>query len=275
MARPRIAHLVTAGGEIDRDLIGDQGDIGMRIGGTQQRVEHRPSGRVGDMDDATVRMAALARQVQRAAFLGEGEHYESRYHLTLTWLPTPDSAEVAGRSLVERPDAEKGRDWHGALSSFIAESDRALDLFASFMPEVRALDDSETLTFLHGTISNRPHHVAVPETPVYLDALLVDTPLTGGLEPRLGGTHLRTLTVLGFPSMSRPGVLDALNHQDFGYRWVTRFLALDKSDATKALIKLRRQWFNKRKSITALLREIMYNQPSQLLDTDADNKVVD
>jgi len=217
----------------------------------------------------------LIDQERRAAFLGEGEHYESRYHLTLTWLPTPDSAEAAGRSLVERPDADKGRDWHGALTGFIAESDRALDLFASFMPEIRALDDSETLTFLHGTISNRPYHVAVPETPVYLDALLVDTPLTGGLEPRLGGTHLRTLTVLGFPSMSRPGILDALNHQDFGYRWVTRFLALDKSDATKALIKLRRQWFNKRKSITALLREIMYNQPSQLLDTDADNKVVD
>src|SRR3546814_2015181 len=71
------------------------------------------------------------------------------------------------------------------------------------------------------------------------------------------------------------GILDALNHQDFAYRWVTRFIALDKSDATKALTKLRRQWFNKRKSITALLREIMYNQPSQLLDSDADNKVVD
>ena len=80
---------------------------------------------------------------------------------------------------------------------------------------------------------------------------------------------------MGFPSMSRPGILDALNHQDFGYRWVTRFIALDKSDATKALTRLRRQWFNKRKSITALLREIIYNQPSQLLDTDADNKVVD
>ncbi|HJS10170.1 conjugal transfer protein TrbE [Sphingopyxis sp.] len=217
----------------------------------------------------------LVDQERSANFMAEGEHYESRYYLTLTWLPTPDSAEAAGRSLVERPDADKGRDWHGALSSFIAESDRALDLLASFMPEVRALDDAETLTFLHGTISSRRHRVAVPETPIYLDALLTDTPLTGGLEPRLGDEHIRTLTVLGFPSMSRPGILDALNHQDFAYRWVTRFIALDKSDATKALTKLRRQWFNKRKSITALLREIMYNQPSQLLDTDADNKVVD
>ena len=217
----------------------------------------------------------LVDQERRANFLAEGEHYESRYFLTLTWLPTPDSAEAAGRSLVDRPDAEKGRDWRAALAGFMAESDRALDLFASFMPEVRALDDAETLTFLHGTISCRQHRVAVPETPIYLDALLTDTPLTGGLEPRLGDTYIRTLTVLGFPSMSRPGILDALNHQDFAYRWVTRFIALDKSDATKALTRLRRQWFNKRKSITALLREIMYNQPSQLLDSDADNKVVD
>jgi type IV secretion system protein VirB4 len=70
-------------------------------------------------------------------------------------------------------------------------------------------------------------------------------------------------------------MLDALNHQDFTYRWVTRFIALDKTEATKALTKLRRQWFNKRKSVTAMLREVMYNQPVQLMDSDADNKMVD
>ena len=91
----------------------------------------------------------------------------------------------------------------------------------------------------------------------------------------LGKQHLRTLTILGFPNTTRPGLLDALNHLDFAYRWMTRFIALDKTEATKTLTKLRRQWFNKRKSITALLREVMYNEPVQLLDTDADNKVVD
>jgi type IV secretion system protein VirB4 len=110
---------------------------------------------------------------------------------------------------------------------------------------------------------------------MYLDGLLADTPLTGGLAPRLGNQHLRTLTVLGFPNMSRPGILDALNSADFAYRWVTRFIALDKTDATKVLTRLRRQWFNKRKSIAALLREVLYNQPAQLLDSDADNKVAD
>ncbi|WP_448659217.1 conjugal transfer protein TrbE [Sphingomonas sp. CJ99] len=212
---------------------------------------------------------------RQAAFEAEGTHFESRYHLTLTWLPPADTTDRAGRSLVESPDGDRERDWRGALESFVAETDRVLDLLSGFMPEVRPLDDGETLTFLHGTISDRRHPVAVPETPMYLDGLLADTPLVGGLEPKLGSSHVRTLTVLGFPGLSRPGILDALNHQDFGYRWVTRFIALDKTLATKTLTSLRRQWFNKRKSVTALLREVLYNSPAQLLDSDADNKVVD
>jgi type IV secretion system protein VirB4 len=217
----------------------------------------------------------LVDEERRAAFESAGMHYESRYYLTLTFLPPPDQADTASRALLERGDDLKGRDWRQALAAFAAETDRALDLLSGFMPEIRALDDSETLTYLHGTISTRRHMVAVPETPMYLDGLLPDTPFTGGLEPMLGEAHLRTLTILGFPNLSRPGILDALNHQDFAYRWATRFIALDKTDATKALTRLRRQWFNKRKSITALLREVIYNQPVQLLDSDADNKVVD
>ncbi|CAN5317579.1 conjugal transfer protein TrbE [soil metagenome] len=217
----------------------------------------------------------LVDRERRAGFEAEGQHYESSYHLTLAWLPPADSSDAAGRTLVERPDADKGRDWRASLAGFIAETDRALDLFAAFMPEVRSLDSAETLTYLHGTISTRRHRVAVPETPLYLDGLLADMPLVGGLEPMLGEAHIRTLTVMGFPNLSRPGILDALNNQDFAYRWVTRFIAMDKTDATKVLTRLRRQWFNKRKSITAMLREVMYNQPAQLLDSDADNKVVD
>ena len=44
---------------------------------------------------------------------------------------------------------------------------------------------------------------------------------------------------------------------------------LDKTDATKLLTKIRRQWFAKRKSIAAILKEVMTNEASALLDTDA------
>src|SRR3546814_20076400 len=91
----------------------------------------------------------------------------------------------------------------------------------------------------------------------------------------LGEWHLRTLTILGYPNLTRPGLLDALNHQDFAYRWVTRFLALDKTEAGKALTRIRRQWSNKRKSIAALLREVIHNEPVHLLDSDADQQILD
>jgi type IV secretion system protein TrbE len=217
----------------------------------------------------------LVDQERRAAFGGEGKkHFESHYILTLVWMPPADQTVTATRAVIEHKSGEE-RNWGHALDSFTAETNRAADLFAGFLPEIRSLDDSETLTYLHGTISTKRHFVARPDIPLYLDAILADTPLTGGLEPKLGDQHLRTLTVLGFPNMSRPGILDALNHQDFAYRWMTRFISLDKVQATSTLTKIRRQWFNKRKSITALLREVMYNEPAQLLDSDADNKVVD
>lgn len=224
----------------------------------------------GDFPDP---VSALVDAERRAGFEGGRAHFESRYHLTLQYLPEADRTDAASRAMLDR--GGKGRDWHEALAQFVDETDRIQDLLSGLLPEMRALEDGETLTYLHRAISERSHPVAVPETPLYLDGLLVDTELTGGLEPMLGQAHVRTLTIAGFPALSRPGLLDALNHQDFAYRWVTRFIALDKTEATKALTRIRRQWFNKRKSMTAMLREVMYNQPAQLTDSDADNKAAD
>jgi type IV secretion system protein VirB4 len=208
------------------------------------------------------------------------ERFESAYHLTLLYLPPPDQVSQAERALLELPDGEgdqraRGRSWRDELAAFVAETDRALDLMEGFMPELRALDDAETLTYLHGTVSPKRHPIAVPHTPMHLDAVLVDTPMAGGLEPRLGEMHLRTLSILGFPGSTRPGLLDDLNHLGIEYRWVARWIALDKTEASKELTRIRRQWFAKRKSITALLREVLYNEPVPLLDSDAANKAAD
>src|SRR3546814_2411348 len=81
---------------------------------------------------------------------------------------------------------------------------------------------------LHATISTRRYHVAVPEHPFHLDALLTDCPLTGGLAPMLGDAHLRVVSVRGFPTSTWPGLLDDLNRLGFAYRWSTRFLCIDR-----------------------------------------------
>jgi type IV secretion system protein VirB4 len=110
---------------------------------------------------------------------------------------------------------------------------------------------------------------------MHLDVLLADEDLTGGLEPRLGDAHLRTLSIVGFPTRTWPGLLDELNRLAFPYRWSTRAICLDKTEASRVLQRIRRQWFAKRKSIAAILKEVMTTEASTLLDSDAGNKALD
>lgn len=211
---------------------------------------------------------------RKADFEEEGVHFVSGYYLTFLYLPPAEEAARAETWLYEGRE-RAGIDPNEILRTFTDRTDRVLALLDGFMPECAWLDDAETLTYLHSTVSTNRHRVRVPETPIYLDALLADQPLTGGLEPRLGGEHLRILTIIGFPTATTPGLLDDLNRLAFPYRWSTRAILLDKTDATKLLTKIRRQWFAKRKSIAAILKEVMTNEASALVDTDAANKAAD
>jgi type IV secretion system protein VirB4 len=218
----------------------------------------------------------LVDQERYAAFSADGAHHESRYYLTFLYLPPPDREGRAERLIYERTEGEAlAPDAHAQLEYFQTETARALELLSAILPEAEALGDAETLAYLHGTISNRRHPIAVPPVPAHLDAILCDTPFLGGIEPKLGDQHLRVLTVLGFPNATTPGLLDALNDLGFSYRWVTRWIAQDKTQATRTLTRLRRQWFAKRKSVGAILREVMFNRESALVDPDADNKAND
>ena len=218
--------------------------------------------------------SALVDAERKADFEEDAAHYESSYFLTFVYLPPAEDAARAETWLYEGKSAQ-GVDPHEMLRSFTDRTDRVLQLVEGFMPECHWLDDGETLTYLHSCVSTKRQRVRVPEIPMYLDALLADQPLTGGLEPRLGNAHLRVLTIVGFPTATTPGLLDDLNRLAFPYRWSTRAILLDKTDATKLLSKIRRQWFAKRKSIAAILKEIMTNEASALVDTDAANKAAD
>jgi type IV secretion system protein VirB4 len=219
-------------------------------------------------------VSALVDAERKAQFEEEGAHFESAYFLTLCWLPPAEDAARAEAWLYEGR-AKGGVDGREVLRGFIDRTSRVLQLVEGFVPDGAWLDDAETLTYLHSCISTKRHRVRVPEVPMHLDALLVDEPLAGGLEPRLGSQHLRTLSVIGFPTATFPGVLDELNQLAFPYRWATRAIMLDKLEATRLLTKIRRQWFAKRKSIASVLKEVMTNEASTLLDTDAANKALD
>ena len=195
----------------------------------------------------------------------------SGYHLTLLYLPPEESRARAAKMLYENTPTN-GVDWRERLQAFVAETDRVFDLFDGVMPEIDWLDDAQTLTYLHTTISTRRYSLAVPEVPFHIDALLTDSALVGGLACwatstcawcRCGASRPRPGR--GFWTTSTASVCVPLEHA----------LSLPRQSRGGKTFRLRRQWFAKRKNVIALLRETIFQQESPLVDTDANNKAAD
>jgi len=80
----------------------------------------------------------------------------------------------------------------------LSETDRVLDMLDGIMPEAKLLTDAQTLSYLHSTISTNSQPITVPQVPSYIDALIGDCDLAGGLSPRLGEQTLHVLTIKAF-----------------------------------------------------------------------------
>jgi len=211
---------------------------------------------------------------RRESFSNLSNNFESKYYLTLQFLPPSQSASLFARLFISQPEAT-AENYQKTLDFFSDATARFCDILQDFMFEAEFLSDEETLTYLHTTVSFKRHKIVVPATPMYLDAFLVDTPLLGGLAPMLGDYHLRVITILGFPSSTLPALLDQLNQLPFSYRWVTRFIPLDKVDAENELKRYKRRWFAKRKGLLNLLQEVFTKTESQMFDTAAVDKARD
>jgi type IV secretion/conjugal transfer VirB4 family ATPase len=223
--------------------------------------------------------AAVVDLERQRMFEQAGAHYESSYYLTFTWQLPPERSTRAAALFYDDGEGSGADDERTALSRELHHFQKAVaeivDILSGVFPEVGALDDDQTLSYLHSTISTHRHPVRAPETPMYLDALLPDMPFTPGDVPMLGDHFLCTMTVSGFPSSTLPGLLDALNHLETEYRWVTRFLCLDKAEAKSVIEKYRKQWWAKRKGLWTMIKEEASKQEAALIDNAAANRAAD
>lgn len=234
----------------------------LHVEARRRRADPYPSSEI------PIAAAALVEAERRQRFETAEPAFETDFRAALTWLPPADEARRAARWLFDGA-AEAGRDWRAALEAFRREADALTDLLADALPEARALDDAALLDWLHACVSPRPHRIAPAETPAFLDAALADAALTAGIAPRLGDAWLKVVSLRALPTATRPGLLDALGSLPFAYRWTTRWIGLDKADAEREILKLRKRWFAKRKGLGVLLREAITKEAVPLLDTDA------
>lgn len=213
---------------------------------------------------------------RKGAFEDEGTHFESSYYLTMVKdLPGARTGKMVDMFFdvdIKQNDELANRK---ELEIFLNNCREIIDIITGVFNDVHELNDEETLTYLHSTISTNRHTVKAPEIPMYLDALLPDQALTIGDMPMLGNSFLPTVSINGFPATSVPGILDALNYLGIEYRWVCRYIFMDKSEADAEIKRYRKQWWSKRKNIFTLLKEEATKEPAALIDSDAEQKAGD
>lgn len=215
----------------------------------------------------------LLDEERRIRFQGD-RYFDSARYLTLLYLPPSDVTNRVAQWFYEGGE-ETSSSCGDELAFFTKTRDDIVHLLSGVLKEIRVLSDDELCTYLHACISPRPHAVRAPAIPAYLDSALPDTPLTGGFAPRLGDHHVQVLSIGGFPNTTTPGILDVLNALDFEYRWVTRFIFLDKTDAEKQLRGFWQRWLSARQSFIALIREAVTGTGTAIQNTDALNRAAD
>jgi type IV secretion system protein VirB4 len=147
----------------------------------------------------------LLDEERRLRFQGD-RYYDSTRYLTLLYLPPRDVTNRIAEWFYEGGE-DVSTSYGEQLAAFTKTRDDIAHLLAGTLKEIRILSDEETCTYLHACVSPRFHRVNAPAVPMYLDSLLVDTPMTGGFAPKLGDYHIQVLSMGGFPNTSTPGIL--------------------------------------------------------------------
>ena len=130
-------------------------------------------------------------------FEQEKNQYETDYYLSLTCLTPEDTKGKLETVFYENLPKLKASDYKRYLDEFEAICDKIGDSLEVFMPRFVALDDAQTLTYLHDCISNRNVEMQAPEVPMYIDALITDTSLACGRHPKLGDEYMDIISFRG------------------------------------------------------------------------------
>jgi type IV secretion system protein TrbE len=204
---------------------------------------------------------------RKEMFCGQQNFLESKYYLTLIYLPSQDSDVNVANKFVESSSKVQSIDRARDVAEFQKTTRSIINSLCYPFAMVKELSDKKTLTYLHSIISTKSHEVNVPSPAVYLDCILSDTSLLGGLQPMLGDKYFKVLTIRFLPNESWPGLLDDLNCINVEFRWTSRWVALDKGEARKEINSKVRAWMSKRISFSKLIGKML----NLSADVESDN----
>lgn len=203
--------------------------------------------------DTAVAGSLALQTIQSEHRVNFSETFSCHYYLGVTYTPPVD---VSSRLSAFFSSKSNDLDYEQHLNYFRRQVTELVDILSLLM-EIRPLSEAETLSYLHSCISDREMAVGVPDKPYLMD-FLADTTLVGGTAPQIGRQHLGIISVQRFPHSSCPEMLSALNQLQFPFRWCSRFICMDKTEAMTELERRSKAYFAQRRSLFTLVKQVFF-----------------
>ena len=204
-----------------------------------------------------------------AAFNTAGRHFDSCYYLTFTYKPPSESAKKL-ISMFIKSGLDGGEDAgikHN-VDFFVNESNAVVSLLSNELL-IAPLDNNETIAYLHSSISFYKHPVRFPYTSILLDRILPDCELDNSLPMKLGDFYIPIVGINDFPDETYPAILDILNRALLEYRWVTRYICIDKEEGVNESRKKEKAHRGSRKTFFQTFAEQTSGEPTQAVNHGA------
>ncbi len=207
-------------------------------------------------------LLSAAMDAERRRLFSSGIYFESRFYVTLYWMPPKDSLGRLKKMVLDGQE-RKEVTAEDIMADFVTEATKLFLSFKSIGVPADCLTPDETLSYLHSCVSGENRELHIPKHPLLLDQYLYDTPFSAGLEPILGERHQRIVAPLQYPKETVFGMFDLFNRLDFPYRWVTRAYCLSKNDQLDVLDEAKRNWKGKLQSLVSTLGDMFVRDGQQ------------
>jgi len=195
-------------------------------------------------------------------FSSQKEHFAVAFYLTLTCrLKNDIYAKTKGILYKKQNKKNKSNDDYfnmdiirKEINAFREASNSCVSALAS-RTLVEPLNNDEVATFIHSTISSNNHPVITPRRHMLFDHYLTDSDLDIGTCLRLGDYYIPIIAIRDFPNETYPAIFHILNAAHVEYRWVTRWIAKNKTEAAKDIEKYQKRFYASRKSFGTIMAE--------------------
>ena len=215
-------------------------------------------------------VSSLIDEERRQLYEQEGAHYENLQFLTFVWkfpLPLVKTTRHWFVEGLEKKDKEN--DLTNLLQYFKDSVQRFVGLLSTQLI-LDKLSSADLLSYLNTCISGEIMPVAVPPDGCFIDVLLGRNPVIGGYNPKIGKKHIKVLSIIGYLNQeTTPGLLENMSTYPLIYRWSNRFIPLSESTAEREIKRYQKNWNNKVKGLAGIIREVIFNAPTNKVNQDA------